>query len=96
MSDDIEWKRAVVHAPDARYVQAHVTYTAADRGVHIRNRKTGEIVGVYQLDAEPTVRPRGKQGKPELASTVNGGAILTIVADCNCPRDTRRIEKGVR
>lgn len=91
-TDDIEWARAVVNAHDARYVQARVTYTADDLGVHIYNRRTGEIVGVYQLDGPPTVKRKGKNGKPEIASMANG-SVLTIVADCNCPRDTRRIEK---
>lgn len=90
--DDVTWKRAVVHAPDARYTQAHVTYDAASRGVHIRDRKTGDVIGVYQLDAEPSVQLRGHRNKPELGGAVDGHT-LSIVADCDCPKATRRIDK---
>lgn len=92
MSESIEWPRAVVQAHDARYVQARVVYTPDDLGVHIMDRMSGVEIGVYQLDGEPNVKTKGKNNKPELGASV-AGRPFSIVADCNCPRRTRRIDR---
>ena len=96
MADQIVWKRGRVRAPDARYEQAHVVYDPPSLGVRIFDRRDLTVeIGVYQLDGEPVIDKRGSRGKPELGGMVDGAA-LTIVADCSCNKQTRRVDLGVR